>query len=143
MLNYNIYRNKKSNSPWITFVHGAGGSSSIWFKQIRFFRRFFNIILIDLRGHGSSRNLSSVKYKSKYPFDDVTNDIIEVFSIADVDAVSIASILHYSYMKNVETNEEQGNKIFMKNYKSKTTNFEIKKIKEELLKNNINIRKND
>ena len=71
------------------------------------------------------------------------NDIIEVFSIADVDAVSIASILHYSYMKNVETNEEQGNKIFMKNYKSKTTNFEIKKIKEELLKNNINIRKND
>ncbi|MBN08774.1 MAG: 2-succinyl-6-hydroxy-2,4-cyclohexadiene-1-carboxylate synthase [Flavobacteriaceae bacterium] len=84
MLNYNIYRNKKSNSPWITFVHGAGGSSSIWFKQIRFFRRFFNIILIDLRGHGSSRNLSSVKYKSKYTFDDVTNDIIEVLDFEDI-----------------------------------------------------------
>ena len=69
-------------------------------------------------------------------------DIVEVFSIADVDAVSIASILHYSYMKDLQTNEEQGNKIFMKNYKSNNMNYDIKNIKQELLKNNINIRKN-
>ena len=70
------------------------------------------------------------------------NHIIEVFTIADVDAVSIASILHYSYMKNIHTNKEQGNKIFMKNYNANNMNYDITNIKKELLKNNINIRKN-
>ena len=70
------------------------------------------------------------------------NHIIEVFTIADVDAVSIASILHYSYMKNIHTNKEQGNKRFMKNYNANNMNYDITNIKKELLKNNINIRKN-
>ena len=37
--------------PW------AGGSSSIWFNQVRFFKAYFNVLLIDLRGHGSLRLL--------------------------------------------------------------------------------------
>ena len=57
MLHYTVYRNTKIKSPWITFIHGAGGSSSIWFKQIRYFSKFFNLLLIDLRGHGNSKSL--------------------------------------------------------------------------------------
>ncbi|EKB18825.1 hypothetical protein HMPREF1168_02599 [Aeromonas veronii AMC34] len=37
---------------WVVFVHGAGGSSSIWFKQLRAYREHFNVLLLDLRGHG-------------------------------------------------------------------------------------------
>ena len=55
MLNYSVYRSEE-NKQWVTFIHGAGGSSSIWFKQIKSFSRCFNLLLIDLRGHGKSKN---------------------------------------------------------------------------------------
>ena len=48
MLHYTIYKNNDTSLPWLTFIHGAGGSSSIWHKQIRFFSKFFNLLLIDL-----------------------------------------------------------------------------------------------
>jgi len=53
LLSYTIY-NHPTSTEWVTFVHGAGGSSSIWFKQIRFFQKDFNVLLLDLRGHGKS-----------------------------------------------------------------------------------------
>ncbi|MBC8674243.1 alpha/beta hydrolase [Aeromonas hydrophila] len=40
---------------WVVFVHRAGGSSSIWFKQLRAYREHFNVLLLDLRGHGQSQ----------------------------------------------------------------------------------------
>lgn len=43
-----------NEAPWVTFVHGAGGSSSTWFKQIREFKKEHNVLLVDLRGHGQS-----------------------------------------------------------------------------------------
>ena len=43
------------DAEWVTFIHGAGGSSGIWFKQIRAFQKHFNVLLIDLRGHGKSK----------------------------------------------------------------------------------------
>ena len=62
MLSYSVYRNENT-TKWVTFVHGAGGSSSIWFRQIRAFQSEFNVLLIDLRGHGDSQ--SSAKQNSK------------------------------------------------------------------------------
>ncbi len=67
-----------SSPTWVTFVHGAGGSSSIWFKQIREFKKHFNVLLLDLRGHGNSKpNLKNV-FDEQYTFDSITNDIVEV-----------------------------------------------------------------
>ena len=80
MLHYKLYRSNNLDSPWITFIHGAGGSSSIWFKQIRFFSRFFNLLLIDLRGHGNSKSLILNPFQPKYTFNAVTDDIIEVLN---------------------------------------------------------------
>ena len=42
MINYSLYKNKNSKE-WVTFVHGAGGSSSIWFRQIKEFKKHFNV----------------------------------------------------------------------------------------------------
>ena len=55
MIYYTKYVSDNSNNrKWITFVHGAGGSSTIWFKQIKYFSKKYNLLLLDLRGHGDS-----------------------------------------------------------------------------------------
>lgn len=77
MLNYTTYLNDPEK-PWVTFVHGAGGSSSIWFKQIRDFKTHFNVLLLDLRGHGNSKPKIKDSFNENYTFDSITNDIIEV-----------------------------------------------------------------
>ncbi|MDH7444511.1 alpha/beta fold hydrolase [Aquimarina sp. 2201CG14-23] len=77
MLNYYLYHHSE-NATWVTFVHGAGGSSSIWFKQLRAFRKCYNILLLDLRGHGNSKPLLKDSFDSKYTFDTITADIVEV-----------------------------------------------------------------
>jgi len=59
-------------------VHGAGGSSSIWYKQVRDFKKEFNVLILDLRGHGNSKPTLKDTFNSKYTFDSITNDIVEV-----------------------------------------------------------------
>jgi len=77
MINYTTYKHKTAKE-WVTFVHGAGGSSSIWFKQIRSFSAVFNVLVLDLRGHGNSKHKLKEAFKEKYTFDAITHDIIEV-----------------------------------------------------------------
>ncbi len=79
MLNYSLYHHANSKE-WVTFVHGAGGSSSIWFKQVREFRKHFNVLLLDLRGHGNSKPVLKDAFNSKYTFDSITEDIVEVIN---------------------------------------------------------------
>jgi pimeloyl-ACP methyl ester carboxylesterase len=63
---------------WVVFVHGAGGSSSIWFKQIRDFRKHFNVLLLDLRGHGESQGPMQTWEATTYTFTEVSQEIVEV-----------------------------------------------------------------
>lgn len=81
MLYYKEYKHQ-DDRDWVVFVHGAGGSSSIWFKQIKAFQPHFNLLLIDLRGHGRSKDKDLLKeYVSKnYSFNDVSADILEVIN---------------------------------------------------------------
>jgi len=77
VLSYTTYIHENSDT-WVTFVHGAGGSSSVWFKQVRAFKKHFNVLLLDLRGHGDSKTDSDNDVIDRYTFDSLTNDIIEV-----------------------------------------------------------------
>mgnify|MGYP003386052599 CR=1 FL=1 len=77
MLNYYLYPHTTSKE-WVTFVHGAGGSSSIWFKQVRDFKKHFNVLILDLRGHGNSKPTLKDTFNPRYTFDSITNDIVEV-----------------------------------------------------------------
>jgi pimeloyl-ACP methyl ester carboxylesterase len=83
MLHYKRYPNPKSDE-WVVFIHGAGGSSVVWYKQIKDFQEEFNLLLIDLRGHGKSKNLSKAIYQKEYTFSDVTQDIIEVLDHLEI-----------------------------------------------------------
>lgn len=77
LISYSIYANETSNE-WVTFVHGAGGSSSIWFKQIREFQKHFNVLLLDLRGHGESKPTLKTAFQKKYTFESIATDVLEV-----------------------------------------------------------------
>ncbi|MGF1560130.1 MAG: alpha/beta fold hydrolase [Flavobacteriaceae bacterium] len=83
MLNYTTYLHQDSK-VWVTFVHGAGGSSSIWHKQVREFRKYFNILLLDLRGHGDSKPSFKDAFQQKYTFDAITEDIVEVIDHLEI-----------------------------------------------------------
>jgi pimeloyl-ACP methyl ester carboxylesterase len=97
VIHYTIYENKE-NAPWVTFVHGAGGSSSIWFKQIRDFQKQYNVLLLDLRGHGNSNQQIKIAFKQKYTFSALANDILEVLDHLKIEkshfvGISLGTIL--------------------------------------------------
>lgn len=77
MLHYTTYHHKTAKQ-WVTFVHGAGGSSTIWFKQLREYVKHYNVLLLDLRGHGASKGKIKDAFDSKYTFENITKDVIEV-----------------------------------------------------------------
>ncbi|AIY15151.1 MULTISPECIES: alpha/beta fold hydrolase [Cellulophaga] len=97
MLSYTKHKHKTS-TKWVTFVHGAGGSSTIWFKQVREFRKHFNVLLLDLRGHGNSKVNLKDAFSDKYTFDFITDDILHVIDHEKIEkshfvGISLGTIL--------------------------------------------------
>jgi pimeloyl-ACP methyl ester carboxylesterase len=84
LIAYTIYKNKNAKD-WVTFVHGAGGSSNVWFKQIRDFSKHFNVLLLDLRGHGNSKEQHQPKLKKPYAFKTIAEDILEVIDYLKIE----------------------------------------------------------
>jgi len=74
MLYYKTYK-LGEDVDWVVLIHGAGGSSTIWYKQIKEYKKHFNVLMVDLRGHGKSQNINSNK---SYTFEDVSRDVLEV-----------------------------------------------------------------
>ncbi|MCM4171353.1 alpha/beta hydrolase [Arenibacter sp. TNZ] len=97
MISYNTHIHNTS-IKWVTFVHGAGGSSTIWYKQLREFKKHFNVLLLDLRGHGNSKPNLKDAFKDKYTFDNITEDILEVINYEKIErshfiGISLGTIL--------------------------------------------------
>ncbi len=71
-----------TSEEWIVFVHGAGGSSNVWYRQIRQFGNSYNLLLLDLRGHGMSamqnRPMMQDGKPKNYTFRSLAEDVIEV-----------------------------------------------------------------
>lgn len=67
-----------TSKDWVVLVHGAGGSSSIWFKQLKAYRQHFSVLLVDLRGHGRSNQLFEGWLENRYSFQSVSKDVIAV-----------------------------------------------------------------
>lgn len=83
MLYYKCYVEDETR-PWVTFIHGAGGSSSIWFRQIRDFKGHFNVLLIDLRGHGMSKEHAQKNYFPTYTFESISEEVLEVLDHLEI-----------------------------------------------------------
>ena len=74
MLHYKTIENNRSAS-WIVMVHGAGGSIEVWFRQIADYARHFNLLLVDLAGHGGSANES---FGKGFNFSRAAEQVMEV-----------------------------------------------------------------
>lgn len=122
MLHHITFLNPNTDR-WITFVHGAGGSSSIFFKQIRDFQKHANLLLLDLRGHGESKN---VKTNESYTFPSLANDIHVVLEHLSIQkshfvGVSLGTILIRQLAENYPEKVESmilGGAIFKMNFRS-------------------------
>lgn len=90
-----IYHRKfihPKSKTWVVFVHGAGGSNIVWFRQLKEFKKHFNVLLIDLRGHGKSKPANQEE-DSGYSFDEVAIDVIQFNKTLKV-LISMAKILN-------------------------------------------------
>jgi len=77
---------------WVVLVHGAGGSSSIWFRQLRAYRDDFNVLLVDLRGHGGSASLRDGRERKPYTFEAVSREVIEVLDHLEIERAHFVGI---------------------------------------------------
>lgn len=75
MLYYETITETK-HSHWIVFIHGAGGSLKTWSYQASFFKSYYNLLLLDLRDHGQSKNVMPAA--KDYSFSLITEDIKKV-----------------------------------------------------------------
>ena len=73
---------KSKDADWITFIHGAGGSSTIWHKQVKVLKEHFNLLLIDLRGHGMSNDLP---VQSDYSLNIVVEEVVDHEEILSIE----------------------------------------------------------
>lgn len=91
-----------SNSrEWVVFIHGAGGSSSIWFKQLKAYRQQFNVLLVDLRGHGRSAEKLTSQHRDAYTFRSVSDDVLSVMdelkiTCAHIVAMSLGTLIAHT-----------------------------------------------
>jgi|TARA_B110000858_G_scaffold129506_1_gene147252 pimeloyl-ACP methyl ester carboxylesterase len=102
VLYHSIYPAENNSKKWICFVHGAGGNSSIWFNQVRFFKTYFNVLLIDLRGHGKSEVSPE---GTEYTFNIIIDDILNVLDENKIKkshfvGISLGSILIQKMLQN-------------------------------------------
>ena len=108
MLKFKTHINNK-NKEWITFIHGFGGSSNIWYKQVRELSRYHNLLFIDLRGHGKSRN---IPLGSDFNLLTACEDIIRVLNFLKIKnshfvGISFGALL---ILKLLETHKKYINK---------------------------------
>lgn len=88
LLSYKIYSSSGTISfekPILVFIHGFGGNSAIWFKQIKPLRKMYDLLLIDLPSHGKSKILLS---KLKNDFETVTQKILDVIDYLNIKKAS-------------------------------------------------------
>ncbi|SDY00127.1 Pimeloyl-ACP methyl ester carboxylesterase [Ruminococcaceae bacterium YAD3003] len=103
-MNYKIYNN---NSPeWVLLIHGLGGSINTWKYQIEDLKGY-NILAVDLEGHGGSDLIKHRHLLSRTA--DEINEILKYENIEEVNIISlslgtlVAMEFAYSYKEKVKS----------------------------------------
>lgn len=89
MIYHKVFTHKKSDT-WVIFVHGAGGSNAVWFRQLRDFKKHFNVLLIDLRGHGKSKDHYS--QEEIYRFNEIALDVVQIMDHLKIEKAHFVGI---------------------------------------------------
>lgn len=78
LLHYRIYAEDGKISfqkPVMVLIHGLGGSSAIWLRQVHKLKSKYDLVLIDMPSHGKSTHMFS---QMDCSFDSVTELVMEV-----------------------------------------------------------------
>ena len=78
-MNYKIYNN--NSKEWVLLIHGLGGSINTWKYQIKDLQDF-NVIAIDLEGHGGSAFVKAKHLLARSA--DEINEVLETENIEKV-----------------------------------------------------------
>lgn len=82
---------KDEHSPWLVFLHGFGGSTKMWKKQLDVFRKQYNLLLLDLPGHGKSRaSLSGLGIKDFSGVADLVMNTMKAHNIKKASFVCVS-----------------------------------------------------
>lgn len=87
------------NKDWVVFVHGLGGSILTWKKQIKAFSKYYNLLLIDLNGHGNS---CDIKFNKPTEYTEICDNIKEVLDSLNIKranfvGLSLGTLILVSY----------------------------------------------
>jgi len=63
----------------------------VWFRQLKEFKKHFNVLLVDLRGHGKSKPTSSEE-DCGYSFDEVALDVIRIMDHLEIKKAHLVGI---------------------------------------------------
>jgi len=78
------------NDEWVLLVHGAGGSTRTWKKQIEQLGAHYNLLIIDLPGHG--KNASNSNQFPNYSFLFMADKIWEVIDHLKIHKIHIIGV---------------------------------------------------
>ena len=63
---FELYYEVHGKGPSVVFAHGVGGNHAIWFNQIPFFARSYQVVVFDHRGFGNSRDNANGPGRSRF-----------------------------------------------------------------------------
>lgn len=86
MLHYEI-TDRDPGKEWIIMLHGLGGSSRIWYKQLEEYKKHFNVVLIDFFGHGQTAAVLD-----SYTFEILAQEVFKVMDETGLTSAHVAGI---------------------------------------------------
>ncbi|MCF8025144.1 MAG: alpha/beta hydrolase [Desulfobacteraceae bacterium] len=86
MLSYKVI-NHGEDRQWLLMLHGLGGSSAIWYKQVPELEKRYNLILLDFFGHGETREVLPA-----YTFQGLAREIVRVIDELGIEKVNLLGI---------------------------------------------------
>ena len=84
-MNYRIYNN--DSDEWVLLIHGLGGSIRTWKYQIEDFKEY-NVIAVDLEGHGDSSIEKRKRLLTRSASE--SNEILEAEDIGKVHVIALS-----------------------------------------------------
>lgn len=72
----------RPEQPWLVMIHGFGGSKNMWKRQIEYFRDDFNLLVVELPGHGACP--CSMSASREATIDTVAMSVIQLLLEKDI-----------------------------------------------------------
>lgn len=98
-----LYHEVINNDPkfeWKVLIHGIAGSMRTWYKQLDDYSKEYNILLIDLPGHGESIDIDDVEKRNPHKINNEICKLMNKYNIekAHFEAMSLGTIVLFLFI---------------------------------------------